>query len=148
MDYDLGYFDLDNGVLEPLENPFGFDADGLSGKDLAEVDLFIPQTDATAARDHDGFVVEGIVDVRQSGVDTRRGLIDLGRTLHVESLVGTLVVEDIDKFVEAGLLLQKVGGRRFGGFFFQSAMHAVHAGRFAADGPAGSVQCQCPSATT
>ena len=23
MDYDLGYFDLDTRVLEPLENPFG-----------------------------------------------------------------------------------------------------------------------------
>jgi putative transposase len=23
MDYDLGYFDLDNRVLEPFENPFG-----------------------------------------------------------------------------------------------------------------------------
>jgi putative transposase len=23
MDYDLGYFDLENRVLEPLENPFG-----------------------------------------------------------------------------------------------------------------------------
>src|SRR5499433_4130217 len=44
------------------------DADGLTGKALAEVDFFVPQTDATAARDHDGFVVEGIVDVGQSGV--------------------------------------------------------------------------------
>jgi len=23
MDFDLGYFDLDTRVLEPLENPFG-----------------------------------------------------------------------------------------------------------------------------
>jgi putative transposase len=23
MDYDLGYFDLDTRVLEPIENPFG-----------------------------------------------------------------------------------------------------------------------------
>jgi len=23
MDYDLGYFDLDTRVLEPLDNPFG-----------------------------------------------------------------------------------------------------------------------------
>jgi hypothetical protein len=23
MDYDLGYFDLETRVLEPLENPFG-----------------------------------------------------------------------------------------------------------------------------
>ena len=39
-----------------------FDADGLSGKDLAEVDFFLAQTDATTARDHDGLVVERIVE--------------------------------------------------------------------------------------
>jgi hypothetical protein len=44
-----------------------FDADGLSGKDLAEIDFFLAQTEATATGDHYGFVVERIVDVRQSG---------------------------------------------------------------------------------
>jgi hypothetical protein len=68
--------------------------------------------------------VQGIVDVLQSGVGVRRRLIDLGRTLHVESFVRTLVVEDINKFIKAGLLLQKVRGRRLGGFFLQSEMHA------------------------
>jgi hypothetical protein len=33
--------------------------------------------------------------------------------------VRTLVVEDIDELVEARLLLQKIAGRRFGGFFFR-----------------------------
>jgi len=41
------------------------------------------------------------VDVRQAGVGTRRRLIDLRRTLHVESFVRTLVVEDLDGLVEA-----------------------------------------------
>ena len=36
-----------------------------------------------------------------------------------------LVVKDLDKFIEAGLLLQEIRGRRFGGFFFQSEMHAL-----------------------
>jgi hypothetical protein len=49
------------------------DADGLSGKGLAEIDFLASQTDAAATGDHDGFVVEGIVDVRQSGVGTRGG---------------------------------------------------------------------------
>jgi hypothetical protein len=35
-------------------------------------------TDAAAAGDHYGFVVERIVHVRQSGVNAGRGLIDLG----------------------------------------------------------------------
>jgi len=60
---------------------------------------------ATATGDHDGFVVQGIVDVRQSGVGTWGRLVDLHRTLHVQSFVRTFVVEDLDKLVEAGLLL-------------------------------------------
>jgi hypothetical protein len=34
-------------------------------------------------------------------------------------------VEDIDKFVEARLLLKKIGGRRLGGFFLQGPMHTL-----------------------
>ena len=101
-----------------------FDADGLTGEDLAEINFLAAQTDAAAAGDHDGFVVEGIVDVRQSGVGTRGRLIDLGRAFHVQGFVRTFVVEDLDKVVEAGLLLKEVGGGRLGGFFLQSEMHA------------------------
>jgi len=36
----------------------------------------------------------------------------------------TLLVEDLHELVEAGLLLEEVGGGRFGGFFFQGEMHA------------------------
>ena len=68
--------------------------------------------------------MQGIVEVGQSGVDAGRGLIDLCRTFHAESFVRTFLVEDITKLVEAGLLLKKVGGCGFGGFFFQSQMHA------------------------
>jgi hypothetical protein len=52
-------------------------------------------------------------------------VVDLGRTLHVQSFVRTLVIEDLDKFVEAGLLLQEVGGRRLRGFFLQDEMHTL-----------------------
>jgi hypothetical protein len=45
-------------------------------------------------------VVEGVVDVRQSLVRTRRSLIDIGRTLHAESFVRSFVVEDLDEFSE------------------------------------------------
>jgi hypothetical protein len=48
-------------MLEKTDQPdivvILFDDDGLSGKDLAEIDLFFAQADAAAARDHDGFVV-------------------------------------------------------------------------------------------
>jgi len=58
-------------------------------------------------------------------VGTRGRLVDLGRTFHIQSFVRALVVEDLNKFVEAGLLLQEVGGRRLGGFFLQGEMHAL-----------------------
>jgi hypothetical protein len=45
-------------------------------------------------------------------------LVDLGRALHVQSFVRTLVVEDLDKLIEPGLLLQEIRSRRLGGFFF------------------------------
>ena len=102
-----------------------FFANGLTGKNLAEVNLFVAQTDAAAARDHDGFVVEGIVDVGQSLIGAGGGLIDLGRALHGQGFVRTLMVEDVDKVIEAGLLLQEVGGGRLGGFFLQRKMHAL-----------------------
>jgi hypothetical protein len=84
------------------------DADRLAGKDLAEVNLFVAETDAATASDHDGFVVKGIVDVRQSLIGASRGLIDLGGALHVQGLVRTLVVEDVHELIEAGLLLEEV----------------------------------------
>ncbi|MGB7497347.1 MAG: hypothetical protein WBQ61_12140 [Candidatus Acidiferrum sp.] len=39
----------------------------------------------------------------------------------------TLVVEDFDELVEAGLLLQEIAGSRLGGFFFEREMHAFMA---------------------
>ena len=94
------------------------------GEDCAEVDFFPAQTDAAATSDHHGLIVQRIVDVRQSGVGAVRGLIDLDRALHGERFVRTLVVEDIDKLVEAGLRLQKIAGGRFRSFFLQSEMPA------------------------
>src|SRR5438309_3412330 len=84
----------------------------LTGKDLTEIDFLLAQTDAPAPGDHDGFIVEGIVDVRQAGVGARRRLVDLRGTLHVQSFVGTFVVEDLHELVEARLLLKKIAGDR------------------------------------
>ena len=100
------------------------DADGLAGEDLAEIDFFVAQTNAAAACDHDGFVMEGIIDIGQAGVRAWRRLIDFCGTLHIQSFMRALLVEDVHELVEAGLLLEEVGGGRFRGLFFQGEMHA------------------------
>src|ERR1700756_5781783 len=68
--------------------------------------------------------MERVIDVRQPLVDARGRLVDLGRTFHVQRFVRTFVVEDVDKFVKAGLLLKEIRGRRLGGLFFQREMPA------------------------
>ena len=47
-------------------------------KTWLKVNPFVSHTDATTTRDHDGFVAEGIVDVRQSGVGSGGRFVDLG----------------------------------------------------------------------
>src|SRR5579863_8478988 len=91
-----------------------------AGEDLPEIDFLLPQTDTPATGDHDGFIVQRIVDVRQADVGTQSRLVDLRRTFHVQSFVGTFDVEDLDKFVEARLLLKKIGGGRLGGLSSRS----------------------------
>jgi hypothetical protein len=95
------------------------DADGLAGEDLAKINLFAAQTDAAATGDHNGFVVQGIIDIGQSLVEAGRGSIDLSGTLHAQSLVRTFLVEDLDEVIEAGLLLQEIPSSGFGGFLLQ-----------------------------
>jgi len=69
--------------------------------------------------------MQGIVDIGQSLVRTRRRLIDLSWALPSESFVRTLVIEDLDELIEFSLLLKEVCAGRFGGFFLQSEMHAL-----------------------
>src|SRR5580704_4575580 len=104
-----------------------FDADRLAGKDLAEVNLFVAQTEAAATGDDNDLVVKGIVNIGQSLTGAGGGLIDLSRALHVQGFVRTFVVEDFDEVVEASLLLQEVASGRLGGFFLQREMHAFMA---------------------
>jgi hypothetical protein len=51
-------------------------------------------------------------------------LIDIRWIVHAESFVRSFVVEHIDEFVEARLLLKEIRGSCFSSFFFQSEMHA------------------------
>jgi len=99
-----------------------FNADGLAGKDLTEVDFLGAQTDSAATGNHDGCVVEGVVDVGQSLIEAGGGLIDFGRILHAVGFVRALVIKDLDEFVEPGLLLQEVGIGRLGSLFLQGEM--------------------------
>src|ERR1700751_363458 len=94
----------------------------MTGKDLTEIDFLLAKPDAPAPGDHDGFIVEGIVDVRQSGVRAVGRLVDLRRALHVQGFVRTLVVEDLHELVEASLLLQKIGSRRLPPVFWEGVM--------------------------
>jgi hypothetical protein len=80
--------------------------------------IFLLQTNAAAACDHDGFVMEGIIDIGQAGVRAWRRLIAFCGTLHIQSFMRTLLVEDVHELVEAGLWLEEVGGGRFRGLFF------------------------------
>jgi hypothetical protein len=50
-----------------------FAADSLSGKDGAEINLFLAQTDAAAMRNHNRSVAERIVDVGQALVERGDG---------------------------------------------------------------------------
>ena len=85
-----------------------FDADGLAGKDGAEIDFFAAQTDAAATGNDDDLVVQRIIDIGQPLVGASGGLIDLGGALHVQSFVRTLLVENFDEVIEPGLLLKEV----------------------------------------
>ena len=98
-----------------------FNADCLACEDLAEVDLFAAHTDAG---DHNGFVVQGVIEVGQSLIRARGRLIDLRGALHAQSLVRALLVENLEEVIEAGLLLQEIGGSGFGGFFKVKCMRS------------------------
>jgi hypothetical protein len=64
-----------------------FDADGLAGKDRAEIDFLSAETNAATVCDDDG-AVKRVVDVRQYGVPSRRRLTNLCRTFHVKASCG------------------------------------------------------------
>ena len=102
-----------------------FDTDCLTGEDGAEIDLLVPEADASAVGDDDGLVVERVIDIWQALVWTCRGLIDLGRAFHVEGLVRALVVENLRKVIELSLLLEEVGSGGFSGFFLEGEVHAL-----------------------
>ena len=85
------------------------------------------QTNTAAASDHDGFVVKGVVEVGQARVGASGRLIDLCRTFHLEGVVGTLAIEDLDELVESSLLLKEVRCSGFGGCHLEGEVHPLMA---------------------
>ncbi len=62
-------------VMHEGDEPDAFadllDADGLAGQGLAGADLFWIDTEPSAARDRYGFVVEGALELTDTGVGAR-----------------------------------------------------------------------------
>lgn len=59
-----------------------FDADGLSCERYAEIDCLVVQAKASAAGDHDGAVVEGIVRLWDALIGAAGSRVDLGWAFH------------------------------------------------------------------
>jgi hypothetical protein len=53
---------------------------------------------------------EGVFQIWEALIYPARRLIYLGRTVHVESLMRALLVEDLDELIEASLLLRLTSG--------------------------------------
>jgi hypothetical protein len=90
--------------------------------------------DTAAGGDKDIAIVEWIGELGQAAIGSWRGLIELGRTLHGQGLVGPLGVELCQEGIEAGLLLKSVHAGRPGCLLLEGEVHAPHGGHSAADG--------------
>src|SRR5690348_16138056 len=100
--------------------------------------VFCCQTDAPAAGDHDGFVVEGIVDLRQPDVGTGGGLVDPRWAFHKRmnvslpdrkkaAFLGTAIAFECEKAMLRGLLFAFFGAtmRRYDDFISNSRLESA-----------------------
>ena len=85
-----------------------FEADGLSGKGYAEVDLLVVQAETSATGDEDSAVVERVVRFGDASIETGRSRVDLGRAFHGESFMRSFVIEFVQEGVELGSCTQIV----------------------------------------
>src|SRR6266404_3807750 len=88
-----------------------FDPQGLSCEDRAEINFFAVQTDASAVGDVNDAVVKRISKFWQAAIAADGGSVDFRGALHVQGLMGPLVVELFEKIIEFALLLQAVPAR-------------------------------------
>ena len=87
------------------------------------MDLF-----AVDAGGHDDVaIMEGIAEVRQSAIRSRRCDIDIGGTLHSQGFMGSFAIEFVNEVIELFLLLQRVHRWRAGGLLLECEMHSLMA---------------------
>jgi hypothetical protein len=91
------------------------------------MDLLAVHADATAGGHDDVAVMEGIADVRQAAIRTRRCNIDIGGTLHAQGVMRSFAIELVNEVIELFLVLQRVYRRRAGRLFLEREMHALMA---------------------
>src|SRR5467141_2421380 len=101
-----------------------FDPQGLSCEDRAEINFFAVQADASAVGDVNDAVVKRISKFWQAAVAADGGSVDFRGALHVQGLMGPLVVEFFEKIIEFALLLQAVPARGARGLRFEREVHA------------------------
>jgi hypothetical protein len=70
-----------------------FDADGLSSKGYAEVDLLVVQAETSATGDHQRAVVERVVRLWDASIGTAGSRIDFDRALHGERFMRSFLIE-------------------------------------------------------
>ena len=68
---------------------------------------------------------KGYASSLEAAVDARRARVEVTGHFHLERLVRPLVVVLVDKGIEAGLLLEDIGGGGFGRFLFERQMHPL-----------------------
>src|SRR4029077_10854358 len=120
--------DIAEIVLHKADQPNAFfdflDSHRLTREDRAEINFFTMQTDASTAGDVDGAVVKRIGQFRQSAIVAGGWRVDFRGALHVQGLMGPLVVELFEKIIEFALLLQAVPARGARGLRFEREVHA------------------------
>src|SRR5262249_61163154 len=88
------------------------------------MDLF-----AVDAGGHDDVaIMEGIAEVRQSAIRSRRCDIDIGGTLHSQGFMGAFAIEFVNEEIELFLLLQRVYRLRGGGLLLLGERYLLMAG--------------------
>ena len=95
-----------------------FDAHSLTSERGAEIDFLFVDADSSAVGNQSGPIVERVGELSDAAIGSRRGLIDVGGVLHIESFMGALVVEFMNEGIELGLLLKEVGTGGPGSFPF------------------------------
>src|SRR5215475_9989597 len=89
------------------------------------MDLLAVHADATAGGHDDVAIMEGIAEVWQAAIGTRRCDIDIGRTLHTQGFMRSFTIEFVNEVIELFLLLQCVHRWWSRGLLLECEMHSL-----------------------